>query len=123
MLGNICMMFLSECILYRDLLGNASLSHFDVLGSMMARTTQAALIWLQEEQSYLWRDAQRAESPILHEETDTWLQWVASHTSFSFQGREGQLTMFKETRPRGGEGYWYAYRRQGKRTVKKYTGR
>jgi LuxR family maltose regulon positive regulatory protein len=97
-----------------------------VLGSMMARTTQAALIWLQEQQSYLWRDAQcgeAGEAPILHEETETWLQWLASHTSFSFRGREGQLTMLKETRPRGGDGYWYAYRRQGKRTIKKYAGR
>ncbi|MBE3561378.1 MAG: hypothetical protein IMW89_19480 [Ktedonobacteraceae bacterium] len=31
--------------------------------------------------------------------------------------------MLKETRQRGREGYWYAYRRQGKRTFKQYAGR
>lgn len=37
--------------------------------------------------------------------------------------REGHLTLLKETRARGEDGYWYAYRRLGKRTVKKYAGR
>jgi LuxR family maltose regulon positive regulatory protein len=89
----------------------------------MAKTTRAALIWLQEDQRYLWRDAKHTEASILREETDTWREWLASHTSFSFQGREGHLTLLKETRARGEDGYWYAYRRLGKRTVKKYAGR
>ncbi|GHO91133.1 hypothetical protein KSF_011810 [Reticulibacter mediterranei] len=59
----------------------------------------------------------------MREETDTWREWLASHTSFSFRGREGHLTLLKETRARGGDGYWYAYRHLGKRTVKKYVGR
>ena len=44
-------------------------------------------------------------------------------TSFSFYGQQGHLTLLKETRVRGGDGYWYAYRRQGQRVVKKYAGR
>lgn len=89
----------------------------------MAKAGQAVLIWSQEDQQYLWRDERCTNTDILLEESETWLQWLAERTSFSFQGREGHLTLLKETRPRGGDGYWYAYRRQGKRTVKKYAGR
>ncbi|HEY4383727.1 MAG TPA: tetratricopeptide repeat protein, partial [Ktedonobacteraceae bacterium] len=89
----------------------------------MTKATRAALIWSHEQQGYLWHDTKRTEATILHEEAETWLQWLAGHTSFSFQGREGSLTLLKETRPRGEDGYWYAYRRRGKRTLKKYVGR
>ncbi|QBD83284.1 hypothetical protein EPA93_47915 [Ktedonosporobacter rubrisoli] len=89
----------------------------------MTRTTQAALIWLQEQQQYLWHDIKRAEKSILPEATSYWHQRLALHTSFSFQGKEGQLTLLNETRPRGKGGYWYAYRHVGKRTTKKYVGR
>lgn len=80
---------------------------------------KATLVWSQDAQRYLWRDTQ--ESGIV--EPETWKQRLSAYTSFSFQGREGQLTLLKEMRPRGNEGYWYAYRRRGKRTVKRYVGR
>jgi LuxR family transcriptional regulator, maltose regulon positive regulatory protein len=89
----------------------------------MAKTRQAALIWSQEDQQYLWRDEQDTETIEVREEPQAWLERLAASTSFSFQGREGHLSLLKEARPRGGDGYWYAYRRQGKRTAKKYAGR
>ncbi len=89
----------------------------------MAKTRQAALIWSQEDQQYLWRDEHYTDTIDLREEPEAWLKQLAAYTSFSFQGREGHLTLLKEARPRGGDGYWYAYRRQGKRTAKKYAGR
>ena len=89
----------------------------------MAKTRQAVLIWSQEDQQYLWRDKHYTDTIYLREEPETWLQRLAAYTSFSFQGREGHLTLLKEARPRGEDGYWYAYRRQGKRTAKKYAGR
>jgi LuxR family maltose regulon positive regulatory protein len=89
----------------------------------MAKTRQAALIWSQEDQQYLWHDEQYTDTIYLREEPEAWLKRLAAYTSFSFQGREGHLTLLKEARPRGGDGYWYAYRRQGKRTAKKYAGR
>src|SRR5437870_5959310 len=94
----------------------------------MAKTRQAALIWSQEDQQYLWRDElehglKDTDTIDVREEPEAWLKRLAAFTSFSFQGREGHLTLLKEARPRGGDGYWYAYRRQGKRTAKKYAGR
>src|SRR5438132_8907409 len=89
----------------------------------MAKTRQAALIWSQEDQQYLWRDEHDTETLDVRQEPQAWQRRLAAYTSFSFQGREGHLTLLKEARPRGGDGYWYAYRRQGKRTAKKYAGR
>lgn len=89
----------------------------------MAKTRQAVLSWSQQDQRYLWRDERSTDTIDVHEELEAWHRRLAACTSFSFQGREGQLTLLKEARARGGEGYWYAYRRQGKRTAKKYAGR
>src|SRR5579863_7362642 len=89
----------------------------------MAQTRQVALIWSQEDQQYLWCDEHTTETLDIREEPEALQRRLAASTSFSFQGREGHLTLLKEARPRGGDGYWYAYRRQGKRTAKKYAGR
>jgi LuxR family maltose regulon positive regulatory protein len=89
----------------------------------MAKTRRAVLIWSQEDQQYRWHDEQYTGTIDACEEPEAWLKRLAIYTSFSFQGREGHLTLLKEARPRGGDGYWYAYRRQGKRTAKKYAGR
>ena len=89
----------------------------------MAKTRQAALIWSQEDQQYLWRDEHDTETLDVRQEPQAWQRRLAASTSFSFQGRVGHLSLLKEARPHGGDGYWYAYRRQGKRTAKKYAGR
>jgi len=89
----------------------------------MDKTRQAALIWSQEDQQYLWRDEHDTETLDVRQEPQAWQRRLAAYTSFSFQGREGHLSLLKEARPHGGDGYWYAYRRQGKRTAKKYAGR
>src|SRR5258708_30620419 len=89
----------------------------------MAKTRQAALIWSQEDQQYLWRDEHYTDTIDVPEEPEAWLKRLAASTSFSFLGREGHLTLLKEVRPHGGDGYWYAYLRQGKRTPKKDAGR
>src|SRR5437588_6843050 len=47
--------------------------------------------------------------------------WLNEHTAFAFWGQAGQLSVLKEARP-GGTGYWYAYRRQERRTRKRYLG-
>jgi LuxR family transcriptional regulator, maltose regulon positive regulatory protein len=89
----------------------------------MAKKRQVGLIWSQEDQRYLWRDEHSTKTLDVRQEPQAWQRRLAVSTSFSFQGREGHLTLLKEARPRGGDGYWYAYRRQGKRTAKKYAGR
>lgn len=52
-----------------------------------------------------------------------WLLWLNSHLSFAFCGKYSRLNLLKETRKQDSEGYWYAYQRQGKRTLKRYVGR
>jgi LuxR family maltose regulon positive regulatory protein len=88
----------------------------------MAKKQPARLIWSEEQNDYLWQEEGSSVSGLVHEDQKAWLQWLTEHTSFAFQGRQGHLSLLKEVRPRG-DGYWYAYRRQGKRTIKQYAGR
>jgi ATP/maltotriose-dependent transcriptional regulator MalT len=88
----------------------------------MPKAAMHTLVWSSERGMYdLYEQANR-DHPLLPGGDELWFEWLANHTSFSFQGRYGQLNLLKEARPRG-EGYWYAYRRQGKHVVKKYVGR
>lgn len=92
----------------------------------MPKAAAAALVWSSQSQTYEIRETAESSalSPVsLTSEADqNWLSWLAAHSSFSFQGREGHLTLQKETRARG-DSYWYAYRYQAGRTAKKYLGR
>jgi LuxR family transcriptional regulator, maltose regulon positive regulatory protein len=88
----------------------------------MPKAAMYTLVWSSERGMYdLYEQANR-DHPLLQGGDALWFEWLANHTSFSFQGRYDQLNLLKEARPRG-EGYWYAYRRQGKHVVKKYVGR
>jgi LuxR family maltose regulon positive regulatory protein len=81
------------------------------------------LIWSWEQGIYALYEQGNPDIPLLQGDDEPWFVWLASHTSFSFQGKYGRINLQKERRPRGGEGYWYAFRRRGKHTVKKYAGR
>ncbi len=89
----------------------------------MPKPARHALIWSAEREVYAARDEKQRNVLSLRENDQALFDWLASHTSFSFQGRHGHLNLLKETRSRGSEGYWYAYLRQGKRTIKQYVGR
>jgi LuxR family maltose regulon positive regulatory protein len=53
---------------------------------------------------------------------EPWLAWLTTHSSFSFRGQYGRLSVLKESRQRGG-GYWYAYHTKESQTSKRYLGR
>src|SRR6266567_9400025 len=89
----------------------------------MPKTATYVLTWNPEQDCYTLYDHACENVPLLQGEGDAWFVWLAEHSSFAIQGKFGQLTLLKEARQRGGEGYWYAYRRQGKRMHKKYAGR
>ncbi len=89
----------------------------------MTKKTPAKLTWSPEYHAYLWQEAAHLPLNVWPEEPAMWSVWLANHSSFSFHGKHGHLSLLKERRPRGGEGYWYAYRSHGQRTVKKYAGR
>lgn len=89
----------------------------------MPKPALSALIWSAEQDTYSIYEAGQKCVSHLSIDASAWLDWLAKRRSFSFQGRYGRLNLLKETRTRGGEGYWYAYRRQGRRRVKQYAGR
>lgn len=60
---------------------------------------------------------------LLEADSASWFTWLTTHTSFSFRGSNGHFNLLKETRHKSGDGYWYAYQRQGKRIAKRYVGR
>ncbi len=89
----------------------------------MAKRVPATLFWSEEDQQYIWqKEGDKAKRLRLSAEEQL-CQLLDESSSFSFQGQQGHLTLLKETRVKSGDGYWYAYRRQGKRVVKKYAGR
>ncbi|HEU5374639.1 MAG TPA: LuxR C-terminal-related transcriptional regulator [Ktedonobacteraceae bacterium] len=89
----------------------------------MPKPATHALIWSSEQNTYLLCAEGQQQVPYLPEDHERWLAWLANLSSFSFQGRHDHLSLLKETRARGKEGYWYAYRRQGNRRIKQYAGR
>lgn len=89
----------------------------------MPKPARHSLIWSVEREVYIACEEQQKNALHVRDNDSAWFDWLASHTSFSFQGRGGHLNLLKETRPHGGEGYWYAYVRQGKGRIKQYAGR
>ncbi|HEU0003550.1 MAG TPA: hypothetical protein VFQ36_21765, partial [Ktedonobacteraceae bacterium] len=88
----------------------------------MPRVAEHALVWSPESNIYTLSARGSANHDSIQEEDALWLAWLAARSSFSFQGKHGHMTLRKEARPRG-EGYWYAYRNQGRKTAKLYVGR
>ena len=82
-----------------------------------------ALIWSSEHAIYQLYEQGNDNHPLLLGDTTAWFVWLSTHNAFSFQGKGGHLNLLKEARKNKGEGYWYAYQRQGNRTVKHYVGR
>ncbi|HKD74869.1 MAG TPA: hypothetical protein VKB76_05215, partial [Ktedonobacterales bacterium] len=81
----------------------------------MPRHAQFEVRWETAEAAYRASDESQ---PI----TDSaWGTWLARHQSFAFQGRHGRINLLNERRRGGEDGYWYAYRRQGKHVSKQYA--
>jgi ATP/maltotriose-dependent transcriptional regulator MalT len=86
----------------------------------MPKTARFTLTWSAEQDLY---GLYEHDHLLLEANSTSWFTWLTTHTSFSFLGRNGHFNLLKETRKNSGEGYWYAYQRQGKRTTKRYVGR
>lgn len=86
----------------------------------MPKTARFTLFWSTEHNLYqLYEDGHF----LLEADSASWFPWLTTHTSFSFHGRNGHFNLLKETRNKSGEGYWYAYQRQGTHIAKRYVGR
>jgi ATP/maltotriose-dependent transcriptional regulator MalT len=86
----------------------------------MPKTARFMLTWSGEQDLYRLYEHGHL---LLEADSASWFTWLTTHTSFSFRGRNGPFNLLKETRKKSGEGYWYAYQRQGKRIAKRYVGR
>jgi LuxR family maltose regulon positive regulatory protein len=86
----------------------------------MPKPARFTLVWSQERDLYELYDNGQL---LLQADGAPWLSWLTTHTAFAFRGKHGRFNLLKETRKQNGEGYWYAYQRQGKRTTKRYVGR
>ncbi len=89
----------------------------------MPKAAAYALVWSAACNNYKLYEQGCKERTLVPGDDEDWQCWLTTHTSFSFQGRSGQINLLKEARKNKGEGYWYAYRRHEKRVVKRYVGR
>lgn len=88
----------------------------------MPKSPAATLIWSPERHSYKLQTPDHFLMWIESGTEESWLAWLTAHPSFAFQGRCGQLNVYKEQRARGA-GYWYAYHTNAAQTQKRYLGR
>ena|SRR2546425_6958297 len=88
----------------------------------MPKAAPYRLTWDSEQEVYTLRDNSSERKLPVTPDSQEWFALLSKIPSFTFSGQHGQLTVQQETRPGGGM-YWYAYRRAGKRMVKKYLGR
>jgi LuxR family maltose regulon positive regulatory protein len=88
----------------------------------MPKAARYTLRWSSEHQAYRLFAQHKPDPLLLGGEEAAWFVWLEAHSSFSFHGSAGSLSLQKESRPRGKDGYWYAYHRQGRHMVKQYIG-
>ncbi|MBV9617398.1 MAG: hypothetical protein JO031_18250 [Ktedonobacteraceae bacterium] len=88
----------------------------------MPKCARYTLAWLAKDDCYELRKREGETHYRLQMDDNQWPIWLAEHASFSFQGKQGHLSLLKETRARG-TGYWYAYRNLNRCTRKLYAGR
>ena len=88
----------------------------------MPKAADCGVIWRSERAVYDIYQDQRRHRLSFEPESQEWFDWLAACSSFTFQGKNGAMTVCQERRRRGGS-YWYAYRRGAQKVVKKYLGR
>lgn len=88
----------------------------------MPRTAICSLVWSKQQGAYELRDRDGATLRLSGSPELACFSELIAGPSFAFWGRNGHLTLRKEQRQHG-DGYWYAYRYQGRKTSKRYAGR
>src|SRR5437660_2437892 len=88
----------------------------------MPKAAPYRLTWDSEQEVYTLHNNSSERKLAVTPDSQEWFGLLANIPSFTFSGQHGKLTVRQEARP-GGGAYWYAYRRTGKRMVKKYLGR
>jgi LuxR family maltose regulon positive regulatory protein len=88
----------------------------------MPKPSTHTLLWSAQSNIYALVTLNHPPQEIVPGNEEPWVAWLTTHSSFSFQGQYGHLSVLKESRSRGA-GYWYAYHTQEGQTRKRYLGR
>src|SRR6266700_3097138 len=88
----------------------------------MPKPATHTLLWSAQSKTYALLCPDAPPQSLVPGNEEPWLAWLTTHSSFSFQGQYGHLSVLKESRQRG-SGYWYAYHTTQSRTRKRYLGR
>src|SRR5690349_22537810 len=87
----------------------------------MPKPATHTLLWSAQSKAYALIRPDSPPQSLVPGNEEPWLAWLTTHSSFSFQGQYGHLSVLKESRQRGA-GYWYAYHTSQSRTRKRYLG-
>src|SRR6266516_6717977 len=88
----------------------------------MPKAAPYRVTWDPERGAYELHDTSSQQALPIVPGSREWFDWLTSVSSFTFGDRHAQVTVRQESRS-GGSAYWYAYRRTGVKTTKKYLGR
>src|SRR5215472_6270351 len=87
----------------------------------MPKPSLHVLAWSPERQRYELSTHGHLRQSFDPDDRQQWQGWLSEQTSFAFHGRQGQMSVIQEVRPRGA-GYWYAYSTHHRQTRKRYLG-
>src|SRR6266699_6764871 len=121
---DLCFCYPKSILFPSDLLGNTPVEILACKKRFVAMPKAAPyrVIWDPERGSYELQDTSSQQTLPVAPGSHEWYNWLRSVSSFTFGGRHAQVTVRQESRS-GGSAYWYAYRRTGVKTIKKYLGR
>ncbi|HEY6408605.1 MAG TPA: protein kinase, partial [Ktedonobacteraceae bacterium] len=88
----------------------------------MPKAAPYRVTWDPERGAYELHNTSSQQALPIVPGSREWYAWLTSVSSFTFGGQHAQLTVRQESRSVG-SAYWYAYRRAGEKTAKKYLGR
>src|SRR5258706_12826810 len=77
------------------------------------------LLWFVQSKTYTLLCSDAPPQSLVPGNEEPWEAWLTTHSSFSFRGQSGHLSVLKESRQRGA-GYWYAYHTKESHTRKRY---
>lgn len=89
----------------------------------MPKRVTHMLEWRPKTQTYEVSIHGEALSPAIVPDSSIWPAWLEAVSSFSFHDKSGGAYTARKEMAQHGNAYWYAYRRVGKRMVKRYLGR
>ncbi len=89
----------------------------------MPRQAPYALVWIPQARAYQMQPEPADASFPITPEGPAWVAWLETVSTFSFQSRHGHVCTVRKERVQRGDTYWYGYRRQHEKMVKRYLGR